>query len=365
MFKITKISLNKLVEFSQSDLYKSLENKPISPARIASYLNNPNAHKEDIVLYMAFVANKLVGYRTVFADVFYDTDKKEKIAWLSGNWVHPKHRRKNIATLLYKEIAKDWNNRLVYSNYAEASKLLYDKTNNFTTLKTLKGRRYYRKFSFYKVLPSKHFVFKKTAYLLKFIDWIFNLFVFGNKPNTKLLEAYSIQKIKDWDSDEVLEFLSPFKQKELFKRTLKDYRWIIEYPWIKTDLETKKTTKNYYFSAYALHYENDFYCIKLKEKIIAIVNISTRDGHLKIPYFYGLRDSSLPALEFILNICKTQKIYFFTIYDSLLLAELKKHQFLFQKDFSQKFYITKELLNNHPVIRNTEIQVGDGDSVFT
>ena len=159
MIKIIKIKLKNLLEFVESTTYQKFRNKPISILRVQSYINNTQANKEDVVLYMAFIDNELVGYRTILSDVFYDKNTKQKFGWLSGNWVHPKYRRKNISTKLFNEVIKDWDSRLMYSNYAEESKAVYDKTETFTTLKSLHGIRYYRRVCLADILPSKHVFF--------------------------------------------------------------------------------------------------------------------------------------------------------------------------------------------------------------
>lgn len=365
MTKITKISLKNLIAFSQSKRYISFENKPISPARIESYLNNPNANENDIVLYMACINEKLVAYRTVFAAVFYYKEKKEKFAWLSGNWTHPKHRRKKLSTLLFKEIEKDWGNKLIYSNYSIASKLVYNKTNTFSHLKTLRGIRYYRRFSLAKLLAPKHLFFKKTAFLLKIIDYFLNLFIYRKKIDHRFLKAFSIQKIDNWKAKDITEFLIPFKQDELFKRNPETYSWITKYSWIKTDPQTKEFSKQYYFSSYAAVFENDFYTIKKENKIVAILHLSIRDQHLKVNYFYGLPEGILPSVLFILKKCETHTIHYFTLYDKDLIAELSTLRFLYQKEFRERFYITSKLLHKYPKIGDRNINNGDGDSVFT
>lgn len=365
MTKITKISLKNLTAFSQTELYKSFENKPISLARISSYLNNPHAHQDDVILYLAFIDNELVGYRTVFAGIFYYKEKKEKFAWLSGNWTHPKHRRKKISTLLFKEVKKDWNAKLIYSNYSIASRLVYNKTQTFSHLKTLDGIRFYRRFSLAKLLPSKHPVFKKTAFLLKSIDYFLNLFIYRKKIDYSFLKVFSIQKIDNWKAKDITDFLIPFKQDELFKRNPETYSWITKYPWIKTDSQSKEFSKQYYFSSYASVFENDFYSIKKENKIVAILHLSIRDKHLKVSYFYGLPEGIVPSILLILRKCETHTINYLTLYHEDLIKALNTHRFLYQKEFRQSFYITSELLTKYPKIGDKNINIGDGDSVFT
>ena len=365
MITIKKISLNNIIEFIHSKEYKNFENKPISHARALSYINNPHANKTDVVLFLALIQNELVGYRTVFADVFYEENHKIKFAWLSGNWTHPNHRRKKISTLLFKEVAKEWNNKLMYSNYAEASKLVYDKTNQFKTIKTLKGKRYYRRFCLAELLPNKHLFFKKTKFILKGLDYFLNIF-FLLKPQNKIdVSNYSIEKIKNWNSLEIKGFLNQYKKEELFKRDLNTYNWILDYPWIKTDTQTAQFSKKYYFSSYAKVFKNNFYVLKKDNNIIAVINISIRDKHLKIPYFYGTIENIQPVIQWINKQSKECNINYLTVYDTKINQELNKHKFLFKKDFTQKFIATKTLTEKHQKIDKMKIQTGDGDTVFT
>lgn len=154
MISIQKISLEKLGDFIHSTDFKKLRNKPISKIRAVSYINNPRANKNDIVLYMVFNLDELIAYRTIFSDYFTNEDNnKVFFGWLSGNWVHTKHRRKGLSTLLFNEVLKDWNHKLMYTNYAEASKLVYDKTQKFNLLLDLKGARYYTRFCLGDILP--------------------------------------------------------------------------------------------------------------------------------------------------------------------------------------------------------------------
>lgn len=365
MITIKKIALNNITEFIHSKEYKSFENKPISQARALSYVNNPHASKKDVVIFMAFIQKELVGYRTVFADIFFEDNHKIKFAWLSGNWTHPNHRRKKISTLLFKEVAKEWNNKLMYSNYAEASKLLYDKTNQFKTIKTLKGQRYYRRFCFADLLHNKYIFFKKTKFILKGLDYFLNVFLLLKTPNQINISNYKTEIITNWKSPEIQGFLNDFKKEELFKRDFKTYQWIMEYPWIKTDIQTAQFSKKYYFSSFAKVFKNVFYILKKDSEIISIINISIRDKHLKIPYFYGTIDNIQPIIQLINKQCKEHHIDYLTVYDVQINQELNKHKFLFQKDFMQKFIATKTLTTEYAKIHKEKIQSGDGDTIFT
>jgi hypothetical protein len=368
MIRIEKIPLKELHKFVNSTLFLSFIDKPISNLRVASYINNPNASLEDYGLYLAFIKEELVGYRTLFSDYFVVKNKKQKFCWLSGSWTSNNHRRKGISTKLFNEIYKDWNGRIIFSNYAPKSKALYDKTNVFDCLKTLKGTRYYRRFCFAEVLQHKNRFFKILTPFFTIIDWFLNLFFDLRFKSKKENINYRIEKLNNWDKNSIA-FLDTFKDEELFKRNPKTYQWINTYPWIKSDFKTKETSKNYNFSSYAKIFESHFYKIthKKTDKFIAIVNISIRDNSLKIPYLYSSPKGIKIIKNLILKLCRTHKISFLTIFHKDLNELLKenKNQFLKQKPFKQKYFVSKKLLNEFNGMIKASIQTGDGDGVFT
>jgi len=370
MVSIKVIKLKDLEQFVNSDTYISFTNKPISILRVQSYLKNPNANADDYVLYMAFIKTQLVGYRTILSDHFITNNKAEQFGWLSGNWVHPNYRRFKISTHLFNAVSADWNNRLLFTNYAKASKAVYDKTAAFTILKTLKGTRYYQRICLADLLPQKADFFQKITPFLKIIDTLSNLlldvrFKFSRTKNDDL---HTVEKL-DWNDDINYSFLSSFKKNELFQRTENAYKWIENNPWIKTNLETKLQSKNYYFSSYAKNFDSQWYKITNNKtaKIVAIIHISIRDKQLKIPYLYYVPEALNTVRNFVLNHCKKQSINYATIYDIQLNEILKniKNLFLTHKEFEQNYYVTKSLLKDFPKIKNKEIQTGDGDGVFT
>jgi hypothetical protein len=371
MVKVKKIQLKDLQSFVNSKMYLSLVDKPISLLRVQSYINNPNANENDYVLYMAFIKDDLVGYRTIFTDIFFHNDKHKpiKFGWLSGNWVHNRFRRKGVSSILFKEVLNDWDGKLMYTNYAEASKAVYDKTKEFAVLKSLKGYRYYRRVCFAILLPPKARFFKVIKPVLIFLDWISNLFLdirFLLQKDMK--STYKIKKIELWN-DEIISFLSNFKEQELFQRNSEAYKWIQKYPWIKSDVQTNKNSKSYYFSSYAKKYNSHFYQVNHSKtnKIVAILNISIKDRQLKIPYLYIFPEALEFTKEFILKNCKNHKINYLTIYNTSLNNILKngKNPFLTHKMFEQKYFVTKTILNEFKEIQQAEIQTGDGDGVFT
>lgn len=361
MIVIKKIQLEKLQEFVDSHQFQLFENIPISSLRVASYLRNLNARSSDYVLYMAFFKDELVGYRTVLSDVFYIDNKSVSFGWLSGNWVDPAYRRKNISTKIFNEVYTDWKGRLMYSNYAEASKAVYDRTNKFKKLTTLYGYRYYYRSCLAQLLPAKSTFFKLVTPVLKLVDFIFNLFVKQKKRISPI--QYSVNKIINWNRSHE-EFLTIFKQNELFKRNKETYSWIINFPWLKSSTKTKEESKKYSFSLYAKQFNSNFYELKIDQKIIGIVHLSIRNKHLKLSYIYFVPKHLDTLVDFIKTKIVSHKINFATIYHKELNDKLvQQNNYLKKRVFKQHFFATKKVLNCFNVIKS--VQTGDGDSVFT
>tara|TARA_R110001583_G_scaffold34847_6_gene116640 strand:- start:10393 stop:11505 length:1113 start_codon:yes stop_codon:yes gene_type:complete len=370
MITIKKIKLNELQEFVNSIDYHKLIDKPISLARVISYLNNPNANGDDVVLYMAFVELDFIGYKTIFSDTFIYNNCKTKFGWLSGTWTHKNYRRKGISTLLLNEVLIDWDENLMYTNYAEESKAVYDKTDKFSLLKSNKGYRHYIRFSFKELLPPKFHYFRKNIKILKYIDATLNLFgdLRFKLLNTKKKSNYTICKLEDWN-DEIISFIEPFKKKELFKRDEIIYDWIAKYPWVKTDSETKKLSEQYYFSNYSIKFSSNWYIIQeiKTQKIIGIALITINNEHLKIPYIYAIA-ANLPCLkDLIIKLCIEHKISYLTVYNTDLNKLILEQNFLkiVSRKFTQNYFCSTKLVSGLPYNNVLEILNGDGDVVFT
>ncbi|UMB61938.1 hypothetical protein MHL31_07020 [Lutibacter sp. A80] len=370
MVTIKKITLENLEAYLLSNEFANFKNKPISELRAISYIHNPNSRNNDVVLYLGFIKNELVGYKSVFADTFKSAAKTIRFGWLSGTWTHQNYRRNGISSLLFNEVFKDWEGKLMYTNYANESKAVYDKTEKFQLLNSINGYRHYMRFSFKELLPPKSIIFKKSKLLLGVLDTILNsgFDVRFNFLKIKNKDLYKFNKIEKWTGKEQ-NFLKSFKENELFCRGVKEFEWIHKYPWIKTDIGTKDKSENYYFSSFANKFKSEWYVIYNSNsgEITGVVLINIRDQQLKIPYIYITPNLKDYLINVILKLCLTHKINHLTIYNDLLNTTFlnEKYLKLKSKKFVQNYFITKELLREFPEIKKSTIQFGDGDVVFT
>ena len=145
------------------------------PSQGAVVHKQPRCSPSDVVLYLAYLDGKLVGYRTILPDFITRGNESVKVGWLSGNWVDPNLRRQGIATELLQSAMPDWNNRLLFTNYAEESKAVYDKSGSFARAFTLDGYRIYIRPCLAEVL-AKSRLFSAFKPLWQFSDALFKIF---------------------------------------------------------------------------------------------------------------------------------------------------------------------------------------------
>jgi hypothetical protein len=136
--EIKKISIDELDTFIHSDFFLNAPVKPISPLRALSYINNPNAEKDDIVLYMLIENNKIIAFRTLLPDMLNDI----KFCWLSGSYVAPDYRGQKLSLKLLENVFDDWNN-FASTNYTRSSIKIQLSTQKLKLLKERNGCIFY------------------------------------------------------------------------------------------------------------------------------------------------------------------------------------------------------------------------------
>lgn len=354
--KLKKIRLHELEQFLESEAFRSIDPKPISPFRVKSYMNNPHGEPDDFVLYYLHVGDTLIGYRTLFAAKL--TNQSDRFAWLSGNWVHPDYRRQGFSEKLLNEIMIDWDHRLMFTNYAPASLQLYLKSKQFQPIYNAEGERFY--------------LFARTKSLLKdrlkgiggvltaadfFIRLIASLSCFFHKPWQN--SDYEI-RLQEFPDEMCLKMTEEEQPNYLFKRGEKELKWIFDYSWIST--KDSSFSGNYAFSSYAksFHYQTaSFYS---GNKLVGFLVYSFRDGHLKTVHSH-LPIEALPvAARFLINQAAKNKIEFLTVLNPGLVQEIKKtsNPFLWSKKFEHVIYASFNVATEE-----LKIQDGDGDFIFT
>lgn len=354
-----------LAGYIVSDDFLHARRWPVSFNRALSLLNNPRLEAEDVILITAEKKGRLIAYRTVMSDYILNGDKKIKAGWICGTWVHPSFRRRKIATALFSEIHRLWKGRLMYTNYAPASKKVYDKTGVFGEYAVHEGMRFYVRADLSGILPKRFPVAGLALPLLKSMDLVYNYFVlpFVTDPAMKSRLAYRMEMKNTPDADET-ELLF---RKSLTGRTAEDMKWINTFPWVMEMSEKNAVLKEkYFFSAVAKPFRQYFCSVNKDESTAAIAMITIKNSQLKMPYYYSA-DGDLSLLaDLLFTEAWKNGITHIDIFDEALAREmsLKPAYYAWRKSQERKYMVSKDIITEFPHPSAVRIQDGEGDVVF-
>lgn len=361
MIEIKKYTASQIIEFVESNYFNSLPVVPVSKARAYSYLNNPAVSDNDFLMYLAVENENIVGFRTLFADYINTCNGIKKVAWLSGNWVKPDMRRKGVSSVLFKHVFDDWHNNVVYTNYAPASKAVYDKTDNFYRFCSITGYRFYLQSAFYQLLINRNEFFKRIKLLLKLIDNCVNLFLqfkVVKKPVTG--KYYITECVPDTN---IYNFLAQNTDKGISYRQSKNYLHIFEYPWL--NLQTGNQVNNYPFSGQFKNYKNIMVKAEINRQICGFFQVHIKNGVATVPFFVAKNQSYLILVKFLYYYLNKNKALYVTIYNNNLLNYFNKHAlYIGKKSMERNFFASKNLYNELGIIELANLQDGEGDVAF-
>jgi hypothetical protein len=359
--KTTIYTIGELQDYIQSDQYLRSDILPVSPERVHSYLNNPRAEKQMPVLFTLTENEQLVAYRTVLPDHFNDGSQQLPFAWLSGNFVAPAHRRRGLSTLLFKAAGEAWNGRLMYTNYAPASKAVYDHSEAFTEFSVRPGKRYYMR----SALATLYRERAGSNRLLKFTDHVVNGLhdLFSSAGQFPLPPGTGAEEI-DTPGDSFKKLIAQYNGGSLFGRGAAEFEWIRSFPWV-TEKPDHQLPGKYHFTREVSRFRNSWYRIK-SEKGTAFLWITIVNEKLSVPYFFHADPLHVVAArQLVLNAMLSHRSAWVTIRHPELGPVLgtRKNPFILSRSMPQRYFAHRSLAPAIP--RDREIHDGDGDCVFT
>jgi GNAT superfamily N-acetyltransferase len=359
--KIEKIRLKDLESFVQSETFQQFTTIPITVLRVKSYINNPLALPDDVVLYLGFIEKQLVAFRSLFADRIFTENEPIRFAWCSGNWVHPGFRRKGFSEQLLHEAFADWNGKLMFTNYAPNSEQLYLKTGKFQPVHQFQGFRGYLFPKTRKLVPgaNKNWL---TKFASSIVDEIISVIssvrisFFSSKPNPD----FRFETIH-FPDEECYLILQNNPSTPIFGRKETELKWIFQFPWISAEKDF--TLDRYPFSSWSGSFFYQTVKIYNRNRLIGFFIFSVREGHLKTLFFCITEEVNQEVAKYLKQFCVKNKIELITVYNFEIAQHLfsQKFPFLRTKKYGQKIYSAFEIKIN----ANRQFQDGDGDVIFT
>lgn len=368
--------------YTLEELPSHLENRderdpsllPVSPLRLQSYLHNPRALPTDRVLFEMREGKRLIAYRTLLPDHFYDeSGNPRRFAWLSGNFVLPEYRRKGISTQLLQQAEARWEGQLMYTNYAPASKAVYDRTGQFRLLASREGARFYLRAASAELLRNR----LGDSPGLRSADKLINLLVnFRLKRYTLLSDNHGITGVKGNAMDQfkvtrmeemdrsMKTLIREYNGSSLFRRDAKVLKWILHFPWV-TDAPVPDIP--YHFSYRSAQFEN----ILLKIEAVngrdnGFLWLVVHGRRLSVPYLFTTNEKLFPMMaRLCMDTIIRRDLAHVTVRHEGLRNELRlfRKWFLSIRSMPQLIFVHRSI---HGTLPGTfALQDGDGDVVFT
>jgi GNAT superfamily N-acetyltransferase len=359
MINFKTLNKEQLKDFIDSKEYQQMPVLPISRHRAISHIYNPRALKEDVLLILAYEENTLLGYLGVLPD---DIRGNTHVGWLSCIWISPNARGKGIAKKLVGIAYDAYNHAIIITNYTKEAGNLYAKMGIFEPMAILFGKRFYRKMCLSKILPNRYPKTASIKLLLSFFDGFINFFwklvLLAEKFNSKIMDM-ELSEIREWTAD-LNTYIEEVNESD-FRRTGKEFNWIISFPWIIQTSTQSQESFRYYFSSEEKYFKTQAYVIRKNNRIAGILLFVLRNGHLKIPYSFYKPGDSVYMVKAIKHLAISNNASYITILSHQNLIDNLRFWKLYSKKILRTYLKTKEIKLNQPFV----IVDGDGDAAFT
>jgi hypothetical protein len=353
--KVTTLTISQLKAFVESEAYRALDVKPITPERARSQAANPSASPNDVALIFASKESKLLSFIGLLPFKAHGETLYANTCW----WASAEG--KSLSMTLFLAAVKATQNRFVIVDGTPHTKTILEATKLFHFTHNQPAFRGFCRFYFAQLFKKKYPQQKILISILKTFDWELNL-LWNFRIRLKLHETFHFETIAPTDKrlDNLIEMNA---SKFFFRKEITDFEWIETHPWLTTnpDLENEYPfshgTQSFHLQ-WNLAYENG--------ALIGALLLSNRNGHLRIPYFYCNKGNSATKIaEAVEQIIRQGKYLSVTTFDAEISTHLSNAKMLYYKTkrFERVTCFSKELANYYDA--HPKFQDGDGDSVFT
>jgi hypothetical protein len=341
---------------------------PITKHRALSYIHNPRATDDDIVLLVAYQDGFVIGYVGILPDKIFADNRSHKIGWLTSWWVDPVYAGSGAgAVLLFKALNAFGQNLAVSGSSKDAGKVL-DATRKFMSLKTIKGLDIKLRCNLSGAWLRKRPALKPFRFLLKLLDGITDEIVnyrgLAWQRNNSALPGLTFEYISTID-EETGRFIRKHNRQDLTRKTAADLNWIMKYPWILSAPLKDSTGSRYFFSSRA----DRFFYLGVRvfdqdKKMAGFFLAKVRDDQMSIVFsYFDHRHARLVAAVAVYNALKMD-VSLLSLYDAQLVAGFAELRcpYWSTKRISRGFSISKSFADIH--LADCRLHGGDGDLAF-
>lgn len=368
--ELIQLRRQELKEYVDTPQYLAEEFVPISKHRARSQICNPRAKENDVLLILCKESNQLCGYLGVLPDdIFYNQDGEKAsmhFGWLSCIWVHPQWQGRGIARKLLEEAIHSWGGKLLGTEFIPGLDRFYRSSGIFNYDFSLEGVRIYFGSTLSDWVPRKLPLFRKITPLLKIADHLLNG-LWDSLRQKAESTRYRVDLVNELN-EEHRRFLEKVIRKSLFERSVPEFNWILQHPWVLEKSFPEACEPRYHFTSCAEKFSINA-CVMHDEQheMKAIAILLRRDKFLSIPYLFVKDEEAAEELNRFIN------AYVFANNIRVLKLFQKRNRKLFQGKMmgsvltrrTSRGFICSDVLSKITSGQEEQICDGDGDCAFT
>jgi len=271
-----------------SNEYWNKDILPITKQRALSYMHNPRAVANDVLLIVAYEIDQVISYIGIIPDEIIIANKENKIGIVSSWWVDPNKAKTGIGAILLLKAFNYYNNQIFVGPFSEQAGMIYKKIKNFNKLSLshayeFKSCYYFKKSEsrFKQIIPNV--IISSITFCMNILlrlrqnRWIKHSFLIRNRQ---------LCVEQDYIDNASQIFIEANSKNDLFRRD-KDYlEWLVNYPWILELNKDNQIKTRYYFSNDDKKFKISILKIINNNIIIGIIVIQQRNERLTLPYVY-------------------------------------------------------------------------------
>lgn len=353
--------------FTKTDFYdwvikginNGLNDSIISKNRAIAQMENPDADDADILLTIASIGNRIVGYKGVLPEVMIYGEVKIKIGWGTTFYIKPEFRGRGIAMMLLQPFIDYYDSNLGSIQSSEKVVKIHQKlgwTCSFLE-KSIFIIRVYKPRNLNKDGLKKRFVNIIGSSLNFFIE--IRLRVWLERSFKKKFEIDYIETI----DDELFKLINEYSKNDVFKKSKEKLNWIIKYKWAIESPCIERVDEQYYFTNYVKRFYQSSVVVKNDRRVIGLFIFRINEGHMTVPYLYYSENSKNNIFRSILEHSIRLKSFSLTTSNNDLIQFIERSNLLILKKYTKKvsYNHTHKIFFNHI---GMNIQDGDGDLFF-
>ena len=341
---------------------------PITKHRAISFIQNPRADEDDVVLLVAYRENQVIGYLGVLPDKIYIRNKEYKLGWLTSWWVDPGKATTGVGAMLLFRALNAYHQQLGVSGASKEGRKALKASQRFMAFYSLKGLEARLRFNLTKTVLRKSPAMKILRGLFKTLDALTNEitnlrnFFWQRRCQKQLQLNFEITSCIDVETD---TFIQRYQRQDLTRKGQSELNWMIQYPWILSAPFKDAAARRYYFSSRA----DRFYFLSVKvfaanDEMIGFFILKVRDDRAGVAYSYfdGQHAPSIAAA--VAQTALAMDVSTLTLYDEKLVVAFTALgcPHWSARSVSRGFLLSKAFAGIEPA--DIRLHGGDGDLAF-